>query len=263
MEYSSDEMKQMLDLKEDIVECCSECNGTGFILKDGYDHTCNCIKLFRYIRKLKLSGISSEYWTLNINKLTLEKVYETLLKTYIKNLEVACKKGLGLFLFGSNGVGKTTMLSEIGKWGLAKGFSVQYLTQERYMQWISPNSNNELLLNRLENAQVILLDELGKGYIKNNSNYVPAKIEEFIRRKLAEGVALSASSNYDLDQLEEMLGSSTISSMERHLKFVEVEGTDQSSKKQDSWLVELETSFDYYNSTLLKLAKRMHISDDN
>ncbi len=257
--YSTEEFTQMLKLKDEIIGVCEICKGKGFTLVKGLDYTCDCQLVFQYVRQLILSGISSEYWTLSLATLTLSPVYKKILRTYTKHLRSATRKGLGVFLMGENGIGKTTFLAEIGKQSIAKGYTIQYITQERYIQWTSPRGmeKHSHELARLEDAQIILFDELGKGYIKESSVYVSTKIEEFLRRKLSEGVAVSVCSNYNLDHLEEVLGSSTMSVLERHLKFITMEGKDHSPVRQDNWLQELEEGFDYMHPTLIQLARRM------
>lgn len=264
MKYSSEEHKHMLELKEEIVGTCEVCGGRGFTLDDGYDNSCDCQLVFRFIRKLVLAGISPEYWTLTYDDLLFADVYKNILSVYVRRLRAATQKGLGLFLIGENGIGKTLILSLIGMDAISKGYRVQYITQQRYLDWISPREvdKRRVELARLESAQIILFDELGKGYQKQDSLYVPAKIEEFLRRKLSEGVAVSACSNYELEHLEDMLGSSTLSVMERHLKFIKMEGLDRSPERQDNWLAELESSFDYFHPAIVDLARRMDANNE-
>lgn len=244
--YSEAELNFLLEIKKQTIGSCKKCF-------EGWenDKACSCRKIFVYLKELVYAGIPVEYWPLEWDDvLVTPKSVKTLIKKYLDNFENAKRKGKGVCFVGTNGIGKTTLLCEIGKVAVQLGMTTFYTTAQTYLDY--KMTGNLKMLNRIENeTKVLLLDELDKPYKKRGSDYVPAKIEELFRKLLPKNIIVCVASNQSEKEIEEMFGDSVFSIMKRKIKFLTLTGKDRSNRLQDDWeedLVDGSSSFltDYF-----------------
>lgn len=247
----------MLDLKAEIVEFHKPCGGTGWLEPEepGRMNPCDCMVVFHYLNSLIEAKIPRDYWWLSLDNLEVDSKYKKLCKWYNKRLTKATQHGLGTMFFGLNGIGKTSMQCAIGKEAVVQGYNVQYFTAQQYIE--SRKVNDDILTMEFESGQIILLDEMDKVYIKAQSNYVTKTLEDFLRRKTADGSAFIICTNHDMNTLEQVFGPSTMSMLRRHLRFVDVEGEDYSKKLQGRWSSLMDSGTNYYDEEIMSMARRM------
>lgn len=228
--FTEVEVDFLLNLKELTIGSCKKCH-------EGWknDLPCNCRKIFVFLKELVYSKIPQEYWDLEWDNINITpKSVKILIEKYLNNFENAKKKGKGVCLIGTNGIGKTTLLCEIGKKSIQLGFDTFYTTAQSYLDY--KIENNYEMLDRIENrVKVLLLDELDKPYKKRGSDYVPAKIEELFRKLLPRNVIVCVASNFMEKEIEDMFGDSVFSIMKRKIKFLTLTGEDLSNELQDDW----------------------------
>src|SRR3972149_3122609 len=126
--YSEEKKKIVLDIRNSLVESCEDCKGTGYIpaSTEGCVYRCDCMVIFRYLKELVKAGIPKDYWSLSLKRLSVDESYKLIIKKYIKLLDNAVTKGMGLTFVGTNGVGKTSFMQVIGKEAIVRGYSVRY-----------------------------------------------------------------------------------------------------------------------------------------
>jgi len=267
--YDKVQFDKLKKLRDRLLDECEICHGRGYSLNGSDDEACRCMVVFKYIKQLMNADIASPYWKLKLEQLEIREVYKTLIGEYCNNLENAKDKSLGFLFEGPNGVGKTACLAEIGKQGIVRGYRVLYLTAERYIAEISNMRRDaasltahELYQQKIEKADILLFDELDKAYIREDSSFVPKKIEDFVRSSISQHKIVCIATNMDTPALTEVFGDSFISMLQRHLKFVPFTGNDISPKLQKDWTTELRTRFDYYCPAILEAAfKRKELCD--
>ena len=98
---------------------------------------------------------------------------------------------------------------------------------------------------------------MDKVYIKARSNYVTKTLEDFLRRRTSQGTVFIICTNHDQKTLAEVFGQSTMSMFRRHLKIIDVKGTDFSEKLQKRWDSLMKTKVDYYADEIVSMAQRM------
>jgi len=257
----------MLALKSELVSSHSECGGSGWLtpVVPGKPNPCKCMTVFHYLNALLESGIPRDYWWLGLDNLDgVSDLYKKFCHWYIKRLPKATTHALGVLFLGANGIGKTSMQCAIGKEAVVQGYKVQYFTAQQYIESRKDEAGYSV---EYENADVILLDELDKVYIKAKSNFVTKTLEDFFRRKTAEGSSLIVCTNHDEKTLEEVFGQSTMSMLRRHLKFLNVEGDDYSDTLQTRWDTIMESNRDYFDACITDMAQRLmdreQAEDDN
>jgi len=249
MTYNKYEWEKLNEYKDDIVNTCTSCYGLGYM---DDDVTCDCMRIFKYISKLFIAGIPSEYWNLYLDVLKVEPEVIDLIKKYFQYFKNAVKKHKGIMFAGSNGVGKTALMCEIGKFAVSEKYKVKFFTFEDFTQ--AAHTGNVEFFEKLKQADIHLFDEFGKGYIKEGSFFVPSKIEQYIKRTIADKV-LIITTNYTEEELAEELGDSIVSAIQRQIVTVTIDGDDYSTRRQKNWTEDLKTGYDYYHENILRYAK--------
>ena len=247
-------LDQMSDLKSELVDTCSVCQGHGFV----EEHECSCRIVQRYLNYLIEAKIPTEYWDLALADLTAIRPQQLIVvaQRYIDKLKVATRKSLGMLLMGPNGRGKTSLQCAVGKAAITKGYTVQYFTAQQYVEAVK--SKDMDLLEEYESGKIILFDELDKVYIAQKSNFVAKTLEEFIRRMISSGVAFIICTNLDQMELGKMFGESTMSMLSGHLRFLTLAGDDYRKTQNADWLDRLEDDVEYMNPHIVEFAYALH-----
>ena len=257
MKMRNETKTAMLDLKAELVGRCKSCKGRGWLLSEdpGTSNPCRCMLILRYLTTLIDAKIPRDYWWIGIDDLEVNEDYLTVCRFYNEHMDKAMKRAFGILFFGANGIGKTSMQCAIGKEAVVHGYNVQYFTAQQYIE--ARKSTDDTLAKEYESGKVILLDEMDKVYIKAQTNYVTKTLEDFLRRKTADGASFIICTNHDQETLMNVFGQSTASLLQRHLKFVDVEGEDYSEKLQARWDSLMETDESYYAEQITSMAQRL------
>lgn len=251
--YSKELWDRLVALKQQIVNSHKPCEGSGYVVVGGVDRSCICMHVFRYVKELVYARIPVAYWTLDWREFEIGASYVSSLQKYFEHFDNAVKQALGFLYLGRNGVGKTAMMCEIGKHAIINGHAVKYFTAQQYVTAMMTRKCERVV--EFESAQIVLLDEIDKAYMKEGSDFVVKTVEEFLRRSMSEGKIVIAASNSTEEELLAMFGESTVSMIKRHLKLVIVKGKDRSDKLQDSWDDSLKMTYDYFHPSIVKRAK--------
>jgi len=255
---------RMLAVRRQTVDSCAKCNGDGYLpmSEPGVLNPCDCMLVLHYLNTLIEARIPQDYWWLTLNGLTaIDKKYRELCTKYVKHLKNAAAQARGVFFYGANGIGKTSLQCVIGKAAIIAGFTVQYFTSSQLIEALRNSDVNADRLAEFETAQFILLDEIDKVYVKQGSSYVPKLLEEFLRRVVSRGTAAVMCANSTAAGFENTFGESTTSMLKRHLKFVPMKGSDYSNTLHNGWMENLTRPRDYIADPILAEAKALWIRE--
>ena len=257
--YTDKEKKFLYEIRERVMGSCKkECDNGWVESKSGEPEPCLCRKTFVYLKELVYARIPSDYWFNTFDSLEINPPPAKIeLKKYFKFFDNAADKGLGLCLMGTNGVGKTSVMAEIGKLAVINKHSVIYLTAQDYISF--KMLNDYANLERIESGtKVILLDELDKPYKKKGSDYVTAQIENFFRMILPKNIILIVAMNWSKEEIRQYYGVSVFSIMMRKMKMLSIYGDDKSIDVQDDWDDNLTSgTIDYYSESITSMASKM------
>ena len=258
-EYSKSEATLIYSLFDKTISSCDQNCFDGWILKKDMleANMCSCRKIFLFLKELVYARIPREYWHLEFEDLELAPPHIRLLfLKYLKNYDIAVDKGLSIGFIGNNGVGKTFLLSELGKEAILRGYKVIYVTTQDYISY--KMVDDKYNIGRVHDADIILLDEIDKPYRKKGSDYVLSSLENFFRNTLPKNKIVNIATNWKEEDIKRELGRSIYSIMLRKMKLLHILGKDKSRDINMEWENSLMNSeVNYLSDYFKKSVKRM------
>ena len=248
------EIEKLEKIKNEIVSKCKvKCSGFGY--EPG---GCECFQLFKYIKELYYSKIPKDYWLLELNSLDVKNIYKRFAKKYIINLDNVVENGLGMILCGvKRGIGKTSILSIIGKKAIIKGFKVFYVIAQNIID--DRFTEEQDILDRIKECDLLLVDELDKVVMKTESN-IPKLLENLLRDLLPNKKPIILATNFTEEEVEERFN--IISLIKRYMKIIPMDGKDFSDKLAEKWDKRLENKDVDYNDKMLKKESKKYFENN-
>lgn len=252
----SETIKQKLSaLKSQTVGLCETCGGEGYLpLKKhpGRLKRCECMIVFKYLMELTISNIPQDYWDLTLAKMQIADEYKRVIKNYLAHLKNAIAQGLGLVLTGPNGIGKTSIMCYVGCRAIVHNYQVRYFTLSQFIT--ATQKNNQQFIDHINEAQLLLIDELDKKYSKKGSDYVVKTFDEHLRGWFSDGKTVILCTNWTTADLQQNFGESLVSLMKRRCDFLEMVGDDFSDYIQAAYWERLRHQKDLVTECITKQA---------
>ena len=193
---------------------------------------------------LVFMNIGDRYWDALLDNLTESQLSTRLkidgdlrLRDYINNLDVALRKGEGLFLWGDNGHGKSYIAAALCKrvWGSLRVASYCITASELKDSWIEdlpahPGSE-ETISQRASRIRFLVIDDVGKEHRAKTSDFAENKIGHLLRTRVRERKTTCLTLNFNPKEFGEVYGKSTSALMKECMYPVRVHGQDMRNKK--------------------------------
>jgi len=170
--------------------------------------------------------VPKRYWTASMDGVQ-ESVREVATK-YLANIEEMLSKGVGLLLWGSNGIGKTSLSVVIGKEYRRRGQSLLFLEAAEIKGAVISSEmfdEEQTLWERAKTVEVLLIDDLGKG-VQDSTGFGARVLDELIRHRNANKRVTFITTNMTLKAIEEELKSSTMHSLKECIYPMRISGED-------------------------------------
>lgn len=154
------------------------------------------------------------------------------LKKYVKNSNKARKDGIGLFMYGPYGVGKTLLANVILKELLAQGYTVRMITLSTLVtmftgSWYSDEVRNEFL-EITRQVDFLGIDDLGKEF-KGSTDLGVKVFDNIVRYRLQSNLPIIFTANISPKELSDYYSASTSSMLNEMCAVVQVTGDDHRS----------------------------------
>jgi hypothetical protein len=206
------------DELQKIREDCKICGGSGYREKeksDGSVHLtdCTCIQHISYELKMieALLGLQYRHWTfkqldkkiIRDNRKSIEKI-----KNYIDNLADNINNGKGLWLHAPSGLAKSSMICNILKKAIDKGFNpyfgrASHLVSLKFQVVRNDAAARDLLRHIFDSISILAIEELDKVYLTANPDSFQRELfYELISDLYDAKIALLVSTNELRDDLE-------------------------------------------------------------
>lgn len=210
--------EQELEVKKNrrrFVQTCKKCGGTGFLtrMNNGYEESypCSCLKVVKRNVKLLDWGVPRKFlndkWNMDFLK---EKPYYQDIKNYIDNFQENYDNGKGLFLYGPQGRGKTTVESIIAKevammvnpdtFSKKQTFNVAFAMYDDIVKKQFDKEQSQLK-NFLYKSDLLIIDNVGNETGKNEKQFSQRILEMILRKRDNDCLPTILSSNYNIDEM--------------------------------------------------------------
>lgn len=183
---------------------CDNCIN-GYIEVNGKMDYCACYKEHLFHLKMTKARIPKDYHPYKQVKIqglnTIKKPYNKPLneakvvnlsediRTIFQNYEVLFKDGWNFMIEGPTGTGKTTFASILGRISLNNNKSVLFLELEELRRmWTGEELPPELIeaKKKIYTVDVLILDDLGKEFVSERSDYMLKNFDSLIRQRTSE-----------------------------------------------------------------------------
>ena len=174
--------------------------------------------------------IPARYWTVNLAG--VQEQVRGIADKYLKEIGQMHERGVGLLLWGPNGVGKTSLAVVLGKEYRRRGHSLLFLESAELKGAIIHNEafdEDQTLWDRAKSVDVLLIDDLGKG-VQDSTGFGARVLDELIRHRNSNKRVTFITTNMTLKVLEDELKASTMHSLKECIYPVRVSGEDLREK---------------------------------
>ncbi len=158
-------------------------------------------------------------------------------QAYIEGLDDRLQEGQGLWLFGDTGTGKTTLAMLISKAALEAGRTVAIYSLPKLLARIrrtydsEPGGDSYLsFFERLTSVDLLHIDDLGA---EKRSDWVLEQLYALVNERYEAQRSILITTNLPHPELEEQIGSRTVSRLTQMCDEVEVRGDDRRYGKYD------------------------------
>jgi DNA replication protein DnaC len=156
---------------------------------------------------------------------------------FVDDLDSRLAEGRGLWLFGDTGTGKTTLAMLISKAALEAGRSVAIYSLPKLLARIrrtydsAPGGDSYLsFFERLTSVDLLHIDDLGA---EKRSDWVLEQLYALVNERYEAQRSIVITTNLPHPELEEQIGSRTVSRLTQICDEVEVRGEDRRYGKYD------------------------------
>jgi DNA replication protein DnaC len=152
-------------------------------------------------------------------------------RAYVEELEVRLDAGRGLWLFGDTGTGKTTLAMLVSKAALEAGCSVAIYSLPKLLARIRRTYDSEpggdsylAFFERLTSVDLLHIDDLGA---EKRSDWVLEQLYALINERYEAQRSVLVTTNLPHEELEDQIGSRTVSRLSQICDEVPLFGSDR------------------------------------
>jgi DNA replication protein DnaC len=190
----------------DCLKSCRNCLGSAQKVEDGFAKTCHFPSPHSLVNKFNAAAIPVRYRNASLQEFqnktgNYEKILSDIrgwqhgfLPLWREN------KAKGLIIGGTVGVGKTFLLTAIGKWMLLNGLSVKFVDFFQLItalkgQMGTKQESYQALLDAMVDVDILLIDELGKG---RQTEFEHTIIDQLVMGRYNQNKVIVATTNCPL-----------------------------------------------------------------
>jgi DNA replication protein DnaC len=218
------------------------CDGSGWILgPEDVARACECRegRLKRGRVRGVASVIPSRYRGVSFERPPVSDMARDLqtkaalaeVRAFVEDLDARLEEGRGLWLFGDTGTGKTTLAMLVSKMALEAGRSVAIYSLPKLLARIRRTYESEpggdsylVFFERLTSVDLLHIDDLGA---EKRSDWVLEQLYALINERYETQRSVLVTTNLPHEELEEQIGSRTVSRLSQICDEVPLFGADR------------------------------------
>jgi len=188
--------EDLQELKKAIVDSCTKCKGNNL--------QCSCYKKFMIEARKITAGIPKRYRNFKLSDLDSPGLASAVLQVdnYIKNIVDNYKNGIGLYLVGKAGSGKTALESITLSGAIEKGYNSHFTKVETLISKYLDNDLEDILT-----IDFLGIDDLGKEmHTQASSKLLGTALDIIIRNRGSNMLPTIITSNQTYHDIEIIYG---------------------------------------------------------
>lgn len=208
-DVDNERLEQLFKLPPDSAHCAT-CDGTGTfrfyddmrkpeLEREVVDYICPCFEQFVLQRYLLNAGIGTAFAQLfwgdatGVDAKTVQVVLD-----YAKKIDNYLAHGLGLFLHGEHGNGKSLVSSLLLKKLLSEGYDGYWITLDemlsRYQEtWRGGKDERSWFDRRMRNVRVLVVDDMGREF--EGRTTAASSVDTIFRTRVQNGLTTIITTN--------------------------------------------------------------------
>ena len=176
-------------------------------------------------------GVPSRLHDLYLEDLEVEDKIKQYVLRYTEHLDKVYKEGKGIYFFGNNGVGKTTLACMILKECYTYRYTCKRITFMDYVSlytraWGDSEAKQEVEeeINKIKSREFLCLEEIGK---ENDTKVAVNVLEDLLRYREDNSLPTIICTNLSPKVIKERYGNSIYSLMKGNCVPIKVTGEDK------------------------------------
>ena len=176
-------------------------------------------------------GVPSRLHDLSLEDFDVEDKRKQYVTTYIEHLDRVYKEGKGIYFFGKNGVGKTTLACMILKECYTYRYTCKRITFMDYVSlytraWGDSEAKPEVEeeINKIKSREFLCIEEIGK---ENDTKVAVNVLEDLLRYREDNSLPTIICTNLSPKAVKERYGNSIYSLMKGNCVPIKVTGEDR------------------------------------
>jgi len=166
---------------------------------------CGCVKEFKLQLEMAKAAIPQKFWHYTFDSLLpqnkISKMTISKFQKYAKNMPKVYEKGIGLFLYGDSGSGKTCSSSIILKEAIKVGYSTHFTMLSEIITvfaegWYDADRRMEFVDNICE-VDFLVIDDVGREFRSTKSDLNRAAFDSVFRGRANDNLPTIITSNFN------------------------------------------------------------------
>jgi DNA replication protein DnaC len=161
----------------------------------------------------KYLNIGRRFWEADLSE--IDSGQKKAIRTYVKSFKFMISKGIGLYLWGSNGSGKTYIATALLKYAWTNWRVTGYCVTAAELKesWIEDrpahDGSDETMIERVTTARLLVIDDIGREH-RAASGFAENRFGMLLRDRSRDLKTTIMTSNLDPQQFGEIYGRSIV-----------------------------------------------------
>lgn len=200
---------------------CEKCIDGIILLSHEMSRKCDCYHRHQLYLRMKRSNIPLRYWEYEaiptIGLRSMRKAYakpesyfkpsdlNERIKSICQDVNQFVDGGFNMFLEGPTGSGKTTAAVLVAKAAILKEISTVFVESEELRNIMNGKTGDyhpaKLTVDRIREARLLIIDDLGKEFQSRDSNYQETQIDHLLRYRQNNNLATIFTTNLSKEDI--------------------------------------------------------------
>lgn len=225
MDFEDEVPQLVLDLqkkKEKALAECGICNGGGWLSET---MMCQCLRKIMVEYRMLEANVPRNLSNKELKDYHAQKsVPFRRFKEFLEKIQTAREKGIGLYIYGPSGSGKSFLgvlaLKHAIEQHLMTGFYIKTSHWIKALQDFEKNPHGEKVVEwGVMETDVLVLDDVGK-YYKTSSGYTEAQVDRCIQKRVDDNKITIYTSEESMEDMGKRFGNHILSRL--YEKMIEI-----------------------------------------